>query len=93
MDDEALDRVECDLHLGQLIKQELRHQGRKATWLAQQVKCSPDNIYKLFNQRWVAMRLLYEISWVLDYDFFKVCSDHYVAMMEKRREENKNVVQ
>ena len=58
-----------EFHLGQLIKAELAHQGRTATWLAKQVHCTPENIYKTYRQKWVTMPLLFEISKALDCDF------------------------
>lgn len=68
-----------DFHLGKLIKAELARQGRTATWLAKQVHCTPENIYKTYRQKWVTMPLLFEISKVLDCDFFKACSKHLEA--------------
>lgn len=68
-----------DLHLGKLLKAELARQGRTATWLARQVHCSPENIYKVCRQQWVSMPLLFAISKALDHDFFKDCS----AYLEK----------
>lgn len=65
-----------DFHLGKLIKAELARQGRTATWLAKQVHCTPENIYKTYRQKWVSMPLLFEISKALDYDFFKACSEY-----------------
>ena len=65
-----------DFQLGQLIKAELARQGRTATWLAKQVHCTPENIYKTYRQKWVTMPLLFEISKALDCDFFKACSEY-----------------
>jgi hypothetical protein len=63
-------------HIGQLIKAELSRQGRTATWLAKQVHCTPENIYKTYRQKWVTMPLLFEISKALDCDFFRACSEY-----------------
>lgn len=38
-----------ELHLDKLIKAELEKQGRSAVWLANQVSCTPENIYKVFS--------------------------------------------
>lgn len=65
-----------DFHLGKLIKAELARQGRTATWLAKQVHCTPENIYKTCCQKWVTMPLLFEISKALDCDFFRACSEY-----------------
>ena len=66
-------------HLGQIVKAELIRQGRSITWLAQQVGCSRENLYKVFRHKWIYTDLLFLISEALDYDFFKVCSEHYQA--------------
>jgi lambda repressor-like predicted transcriptional regulator len=72
-------------HLGQIVKAELTRQGRSITWLAQQVGCSRENLYKVFRHKWIYTDLLFQISEALDYDFFKLCSDYYQA---KKRERN-----
>lgn len=72
-----------DLHLGQRIKAELARQGRTGIWLAEQVHCTPDNIYKTYRQKWVSMPLLFEISKALNYDFFKDCSEYLKAEKTK----------
>lgn len=65
-----------DLHLGKQIKAELARQGRSAVWLAKQVNCTPENLYKVFRSQWPTMPLLFKISRALDHDFFKDCSEH-----------------
>lgn len=72
-------------HLGECIKAELAEQGRTATWLAEQVHCTPENIYKTFRQQWVGMPLLFKICRAMDYDFFKVCSDYLKAEKDKQK--------
>ena len=64
-----------DFHMGRLIKAELTQQGRTATWLARQVHCTPENIYKVCRQQYVTMHLLFEISKALERDFFLYCSE------------------
>ena len=66
--------IHGNFHMGKLIKAELTRQGRSATWLAKQVHCSPENIYKVCQQQYVTMHLLFEISKALDHDFFSDCS-------------------
>ena len=68
-----------DFNLGNLIKAELMRQGRSITWLASQVDCSRENLYKVFRHKWIYTDLLFQICDALDYDFFKVCSEHYQA--------------
>lgn len=68
-----------DFHIGKIIKAELVRQGRSITWLATQVDCSRENLYKIFRRKWIYTDLLFQICEALDYDFFKLCSEHYQA--------------
>jgi len=72
--------LNSDFHIGKLIKAELVRQGRSATWLAKQVNCTPENIYKICRQQWITMHLLFEISKALDHDFFASCSEFFNNM-------------
>ena len=60
-----------ELHLGRLIKAELARQGRTAVWLAKQVNCTPENLYKAFRAQWLTVPLLVKISRALGHDFFR----------------------
>ncbi|MBP5679921.1 MAG: hypothetical protein J6X31_02630 [Bacteroidales bacterium] len=65
-----------ELHLGRLVKAELSRQGRTAVWLAKQVDCTPENLYKVFRTPWPTLHLLFKISKALDHDFFKDVSEY-----------------
>ncbi len=74
-----------EFHIGKKIKDELARQGRNAPWLAGQVHCTPENIYKIFEQQWVGMPMLFKICRVMDFDFFAVCSEHLKAETIKQK--------
>lgn len=67
--------MEEEPHIGHLIKEELHRQGRSITWLAEQLGCSRQNSYKIFNRKWIYTDLLLKICDILDYDFFKSFSE------------------
>ena len=69
-----------ELHIGHIIKQELRNQGRTITWLAKQLEYSRQNTYKILNRPWIYTDLLLKISDILNYDFFKCFSDYRNAL-------------
>ena len=62
------------LHIGQCIKEELSRQGRTITWLAGEVHCTRENLYKVFQHPWISTDMLFKISRALDHDFFMDCS-------------------
>ena len=64
-------------HIGHLIKAELRKQGRTISWLASQLGYSRQNVYKLFERRWIYTDLLLKISDIMGHDFFKCYSEYW----------------
>ena len=62
-------------HIGQLIKEAVRRQGRGPKWLSEQIHCSRINVYNIYRCRSLNTELLYKISEVLGEDFFAVYSD------------------
>lgn len=64
-----------DFHLGKHIKDELFREGRTITWLANELGCTRDNLYKIFQHGFVNTDLLFRICAAMRHDFFKDCSD------------------
>ncbi|MBR5435134.1 MAG: helix-turn-helix transcriptional regulator [Bacteroidales bacterium] len=69
-------RKDTEPHIGNIIKQELQRQGRSITWLASQINCSRENLYKIFRRSWIHTDMLLRICDALNYDFFKVYSNY-----------------
>ena len=62
-------------HIGDVIRAELKRQGRSNVWLAQQLSCNPRTISKIFQKRYIDTCQLWQISKALDCDFFQVYSE------------------
>ena len=62
------------LHIGKIIRQELRNQGRSNVWLAKQLACHPRTIDKIFQKQFIDSYQLFRISKALQHDFFKYYS-------------------
>ena len=54
-------------HIGHIIKKELARQGRTVTWLAAQLNCSRQNVYGIFENKWIYTDTLW-----------KICSENFV---------------
>lgn len=65
------------LHIGHLIKDELKRQGRTITWLASQLNYSRQHMYYLLAHSFIYSDLLLRISEILDFDFF-ACYTEYL---------------
>lgn len=59
-----------DVHIGNIIKEELLRQGRSVSWLAHVLYCDRSNVYKLFKKKSLDSDLLLRISEALQTDFF-----------------------
>lgn len=66
-------------HIGREIRRVLLEQRRSPSWLARQLYCDRTNVYKIFGKSSIDTLLLGRISRVLEYDFFHILSDHYMA--------------
>ena len=63
-------------HIGQLIKAELKRQGRTVTWLAAQLNYSRQHMYYLLDHSFIYSDLLLRISEIMDFDFFRYYTDY-----------------
>lgn len=58
------------IHIGHIIREELRSQGRSVTWLAKQLGTSRMACYRLFHNYSIDTQVLFLISELLGRDFF-----------------------
>lgn len=62
------------VHIGNLIKEELRRQGRSVGWFARELYCDRTNVYDIFKRPSLDTSLLLRISQLLQHDFFRYYS-------------------
>ena len=77
-----------ELHIGQLIKNELDRQGRSVAWLAKQMQYSRQNVYRLLERHWIHTDVLLRICNIMDCDFFGWLSDYWKT---RKKPSNPNV--
>ena len=70
------------IHIGNLIRDELRRQGHTNQWLADQIGVTPRTLQKLFNKSSLDTQLLFNISRVLGVDLFRCYSDSLLTMSD-----------
>lgn len=73
------------VHIGQLIRQELKEQGRSVTWLAKNLNCSRSNVYIIFDKPTLDTSVLMQISKLLGVDFFRYYSKEFVQQMSEKK--------
>ena len=58
------------IHIGHLIREELRRQGHNNEWLADRVGVTPRTLQRIYNRPSIDTQLLFRISIELHTDFF-----------------------
>lgn len=64
--------VDGEIHIGRIIQAKLKEQGRSVVWLAKQIPCTREHLYKIFSKPDINTAMLQRISKILDYNFFKL---------------------
>ncbi len=67
-----------DIHVGNMIKKELKKQDRSVKWLAKEIYCEKSNIYKMFNRKSIDLGQLMLISNVLQHNFLRDCFEENI---------------
>ena len=73
------------IHIGNLIRDELRRQGHTNEWLADQISVNIRTVNKIFLKQTIDIQQLYQISKALDTDFFSTYSNILSTLPNKGR--------
>lgn len=70
---EAKEYKECKYtyNIGEMVRLELRNQGRTVVWLASQIPCTTNNLHKILRKHSIDIELLWRISTILGHNFFQ----------------------
>ena len=60
-----------EIHIGKLIQAKMKEQGRTNVWLAAQIPCTPNHLYKVYAKASINTELLRRISCILGHNFFE----------------------
>jgi plasmid maintenance system antidote protein VapI len=58
------------IHIGNIIRDKLREDGRTVAWLAGKLHCDTSNIYRIFQKSHIDSEQLFNLSIIMGYDFF-----------------------
>ena len=67
------------IHIGQLIQAQLKADQRSVSWLAKQIPCTRNHLYKIFKKTSIDCALLLRISQAMQFNFFR----YYAAEVSK----------
>lgn len=76
--------ISNSVFIGELIKRELKRQGKTSVWLAKELDCHRTNVYKIYGRDTIDTGMLLHISRILNYDFFKLYSEILTSSSERK---------
>jgi hypothetical protein len=62
--------MEQTIHIGNIIRDRLKEDGRTVIWLAGKLHCDTSNIYRIFQKPHIDSEQLLNISIIMGHDFF-----------------------
>ena len=75
---------ENGIHIGHLIQAQLKTDKRSVGWLAKQIPCTRNHVYKIFNRPSLDADLILKISIAMSFNFFQYYSAEVNAAMKTR---------
>ena len=74
----------CNIHIGQLIREQLKADDRNVSWLARKIGCSRNHLYKVFRKPSLDGELLLSISLAMKFNFFQYYTTEFIEGMKAR---------
>ena len=73
-----------NIHIGHLIQAQLKADHRSVGWLAREIGCTRNHVYKIFNKSSLDSDLIFRISKAMNFNFFQHYSAAVNAAMKAR---------
>ena len=75
---------ESNIHIGHLICEQLKADNRSASWLAREIHCTRNNVYKIFNKPSLDSDLILKISVAMNFNFFQYYTAEFLESIKAR---------
>ena len=79
-----MENSQSNIHIGHLVQAQLKADQRSASWLAREIGCTRNHVYKIFNRPSLDADLILRISIAMNFNFFQYYSAEVNAAMKAR---------
>ena len=79
-----MENLQSNIHIGQLIREQLKADQRSASWLAREIGCSRNHVYKVFSKSSLDSDLIFRISKAMNFNFFQYYTAAFLENMKAR---------
>lgn len=66
-----MENLQSNIHIGHLIREQLKADDRSVSWLAREIHCTRNNVYKILNKPSLDGDLILKISLAMNFNFFQ----------------------
>ena len=79
-----MENLQSNIHIGHLIREQLKADQRSASWLAREIGCSRNHVYKVFKKSSLEADLILKISIAMNFNFFRYYTTAFLEGMKDR---------
>ena len=72
------------IQIGHLIQAQLKADKRSVGWLAREIGCTRNNVYKIFNTASLDSDLVFRVSKAMQFNFFRYYTEELTKTMMDR---------
>lgn len=76
--------MESKIHIGQVIKAQLKADQRSVGWLSREIGCTRNHVYKIFNKPSLDSELVFRISQAMHFNFFQYYTAAFLEALKSR---------
>lgn len=80
----SVENATSNIHIGHIIQAQLKTDQRSVGWLAREIGCTRNHVYKIFNKPSLDGDLLLRISLSMHFNFFQYYSRAFLDNMKAR---------
>ena len=79
-----MENLQSNIHIGHLVQAQLKADQRSASWLAREIGCTRNHVYKIFNKSSLDSDLIFRISKAMNFNFFQYYTMAFLENMKSR---------
>ena len=79
-----MENATSNIHIGHIIQAQLKTDQRSVGWLAREIGCTRNHVYKIFNKPSLDGDLLLRISLSMHFNFFQYYSRAFLDNLKAR---------
>ena len=79
-----MENLQSNIHIGHLVQAQLKADLRSASWLAREIGCTRNHVYKIFNKPSLDANLILRISIAMSFNFFQYYTAAFLENLKSR---------